>query len=47
MLGTGLDEYYTYDNLNRLTEMQRGTLNSGKTGIYVLVRTVVRNVAKR
>jgi hypothetical protein len=33
VLGSGLDEYYTYDNLNRLTEMQRGTLNSGKTGI--------------
>lgn len=29
----GLDEYYTYDHLNRLTEMKRGTLNSGKTGI--------------
>ena len=29
----GLDEYYSYDNLNRLTEMRRGTLNSGKTGI--------------
>jgi RHS repeat-associated protein len=32
-VGTALDEFYTYDNLNRLTEMQRGTLNSGKTGI--------------
>jgi RHS repeat-associated protein len=29
----GLDEYYSYDNLNRLTEMQRGTLSSGNTGI--------------
>jgi RHS repeat-associated protein len=29
----GLDEFYTYDPLNRLTEMQRGVLNSGKTGI--------------
>lgn len=29
----GLDEYYTYDHLNRLTDMQRGTLNSTKTGI--------------
>jgi RHS repeat-associated protein len=29
----GLDEYYTYDTLNRLTEMQRGALNSTKTGI--------------
>jgi RHS repeat-associated protein len=29
----GLDEYYSYDNLNRLTEMQRGVLNSGKTAI--------------
>jgi RHS repeat-associated protein len=29
----GLDEFYTYDHLNRLTQMQRGTLNSGKTGI--------------
>jgi RHS repeat-associated protein len=30
-----LDEYYTYDNLNRLTEMQRGTLTGGPpfTGI--------------
>lgn len=24
-----LDEYYNYDNLNRLTEMQRGTLTGG------------------
>ena len=29
----GLDEYYTYDHLNRLTDMKRGTLNSTKTGI--------------
>jgi RHS repeat-associated protein len=29
----GLDEYYAYDRLNRLTQMQRGVLNSGKTGI--------------
>jgi YD repeat-containing protein len=28
-----LDEYYTYDNLNRLIEMQRGTLNGTFTGI--------------
>jgi YD repeat-containing protein len=30
-----LDEYYTYDNLDRLTEMQRGTLTGGPpfTGI--------------
>jgi hypothetical protein len=26
-VGTAKDEYYTYDNLNRLTDMQRGTLN--------------------
>jgi RHS repeat-associated protein len=32
-VSSGLDEYYTYDPLNRLTEMQRGVLNSGKTGI--------------
>jgi hypothetical protein len=25
-VGSSLDEYYTYDNLNRLTMMQRGTL---------------------
>ena len=30
---TGLDEFYTYDSLNRLTQMQRGTLNGTKTGI--------------
>jgi RHS repeat-associated protein len=30
---SGLDEFYVYDPLNRLTEMQRGVLNSGKTGI--------------
>jgi hypothetical protein len=29
----GLDEYYAYDPLNRLTEMQRGVLNSTQTGI--------------
>jgi RHS repeat-associated protein len=29
----GLDEFYTYDHLNRLVEMQRGTLNGTKTGI--------------
>jgi RHS repeat-associated protein len=29
----GLDEYYTMDNLNRLTDMQRGVLNSMFTGI--------------
>jgi RHS repeat-associated protein len=29
----GLDEFYAYDHLNRVTEMQRGTLNSTRTGI--------------
>ena len=29
----GLDEFYTYDPLNRLTEMQRGVLNGTQTGI--------------
>jgi RHS repeat-associated protein len=29
----GLDEFYAYDHLKRLIDMQRGTLNSGKTGI--------------
>jgi RHS repeat-associated protein len=29
----GLDEFYTYDHLNRLTDMQRGTLNGTNTGI--------------
>ena len=29
----GLDEYYTYDDINRLTDMQRGTLNGTNTGI--------------
>jgi RHS repeat-associated protein len=29
----GLDEYYSYDNLNRLTVMQRGVLNGTSTGI--------------
>ena len=33
-VGTALDEFYTYDNLNRLTVMQRGTLTgSPPTGI--------------
>jgi hypothetical protein len=32
-VGTAKDEYYTYDNLNRLTDMQRGTLNGTYTGI--------------
>ena len=27
------DEYYTYDGLYQLLTLQRGTLNSGKTGI--------------
>ena len=31
--GTGQDEYYTYDGQQRLTILQRGTLNGGKTGI--------------
>jgi RHS repeat-associated protein len=29
----GLDEYYAYDNLNRLVVMQRGTLNGNQTAI--------------
>ena len=29
----GLDEFYRYDPLNRLTEMQRGVLNGTRTGI--------------
>ncbi len=29
----GLDEYYANDNLNRLTDMQRGVLNGTNTGI--------------
>ena len=29
----GLDEFYVYDPLNRLTEMQRGVLNGTQTGI--------------
>ncbi len=29
----GLDEFYTMDPLNRLTDMQRGVLNGTKTGI--------------
>lgn len=32
-LTTGLDEFYTYDNLERLMSMQRGTLSGTKTGI--------------
>ena len=34
-VGSNLDEFYTYDNLNRLTSMQRGTLTGGPpfTGI--------------
>lgn len=32
-LTTGLDEFYTYDQLNRLASMDRGTLNGTKTGI--------------
>ncbi len=32
-VAAGLDEYYTNDNLNRLTDMQRGVLNSTNTGI--------------
>jgi len=32
-VGSGLGEFYTYDHLNRLTQMQRGTLNGAKTGI--------------
>ena len=32
-VGTAKDEYYTYDNLNRLTDMQRGTLYGSYTGI--------------
>lgn len=30
---SGKDEFYTYDGLNRLDNMQRGTLNATKTGI--------------
>lgn len=29
----GQDEYYTYDGIYQVAELQRGTLNSGKTGI--------------
>jgi len=32
-VGSGFDESYTYDALNRLTQMQRGTLNSAHTAI--------------
>ena len=31
--GVPLDEFYAYDPLNRLTGMQRGTLNATRTGI--------------
>ena len=31
--GTGQDEYYSYDNLNQLKTLQRGTLNGTRTGI--------------
>lgn len=32
-VAAGLDEFYSYDSLNRLTAMQRGALNSTNTGI--------------
>jgi RHS repeat-associated protein len=32
-LTTGVDEFYSYDQLNRLALMQRGALNGAKTGI--------------
>ena len=32
-VGSGFDESYTYDALNQLTQMQRGTLNSGHTAV--------------
>lgn len=32
-LGSTLDEFYTYDQLNRLATMDRGTLNGSFTGI--------------
>jgi len=32
-LSANQDEFYTYDGLNQLLTLQRGTLNSGKTGI--------------
>jgi YD repeat-containing protein len=32
-VGAGFDELYGYDGLNRLTSMQRGTLNSANTGL--------------
>ena len=31
--GTGQDEFYTYDNLNQLKSLQRGTLNGTRTAI--------------
>src|SRR5437867_4037754 len=31
--GTLQDEFYSYDNLNQLLTLQRGTLNAGRTGI--------------
>jgi RHS repeat-associated protein len=38
-VGSTLDEFYTYDNLNRLTVMKRGTLTgSPPTGITGIVR---------
>ena len=32
-LGKAFDEFYWYDGIHRLKDMQRGTLNAGKTGI--------------
>jgi YD repeat-containing protein len=32
-LGKAFDELYSYDGIHRLKDMQRGTLNAGKTGI--------------
>jgi RHS repeat-associated protein len=32
-LGKSFDELYSYDGLQRLKDMQRGTLNAGKTGV--------------
>ncbi len=32
-VNTAYSELYTYDNLNQVATMQRGTLNSGKTGL--------------
>jgi hypothetical protein len=31
--GTGQDEFYTYDGLQQVKTLDRGTLNAGKTGI--------------